>query len=131
MASILDDDQIMLLGDLPDRVQVRGMARIVNGKNYSRPGGDAFLNLPGIKIESTFADIGKQGHCTLIEDAVGSSRKCHRAGNGFVPLLQSRCKSSRMQCCGPRTKADGVCRTDPSREGLLKFVNLWSGSEPV
>ena len=70
LAGVLDQDEVVLLGQRPERIELAGVAEDVHGDDALRPLGDRRLDCCRFEVHGPLVDVGEDGRRAFVDEAV-------------------------------------------------------------
>ncbi|SRR5579862_4307710 len=128
--SIFDHGEIVLAGNLQNRLQVAGHADLVNAEDCSRAAADGGLDFRGIDVEGCGFYVYEDRQGSAVTDAVGGGNERMADCDYLVAGAHAYGEEGKME--GGRATGDCNCvrRTDVIGELTFKGRNLWALGDP-
>ncbi len=131
MRSVVDQDEIVLSGDPPERPVVARLAGEVDRDDRPRPGGDPNLDLGRVQEQGLGVHVGEDGRSPLIDHAIGGGRKRDRRHDHLVPRPDPQSEHRRVQRRRPAADGHPVGRAHVPGHCPLKALHRRAGGQPL
>src|SRR5690625_1965925 len=130
LGAVLDQNQVMIVGNALQGVHVGRLAKQVNRQNGARAFGDRCPNPVGVDIEAACIHIDKHRRGAHIGDGLGGGNKGKRRGNDLIARADAGSAQGQMQRIGSRRTAYGVAYAQPFGQLLFKRADVGPQNEP-
>ncbi len=124
LAAVLDDGEVVFLGDGADFVEVCGAAERLDGKDGLCFFGDCGFDFRGVDVESRRVDIDEDGFCAGHHNNGCGGDECEGGCNDLVAGADFECGEAEEQAAGSAVYGDGAFPADVFGEGVFKFGQL-------
>ena len=131
VGGVLDQHQVVLGADLTQRVQVAGVAAVVDGDDSPCPFAHRPAHLLRIDVQGVTLDVGQDRLGPGVFDHADCGTEGHRRGDDLVARPDTGADQRRVQ--GRRARVQGQCgrRSHVAGELLFEELGLRPGGDPA